>query len=99
MAPEHFNDPDDPDIALESRGFISSSFSQGMTPAEMVQHQAAGWRERSDDRSYYSRIRLPITCLPKAQKIFLHVLMVLSNILMGMLSFLSCTEVMSYLYV
>ena len=38
----YLNDPDDPDIALESRGFISSSFSQGMTPAEMVQHQAAG---------------------------------------------------------
>jgi DNA-directed RNA polymerase II subunit RPB1 len=35
-------DPNDTDTSLESRGFIKSSFTQGMTPSEMVQHQASG---------------------------------------------------------
>ncbi len=37
-----FHDPTDPAFALESRGYIQSSFMKGMTPAELFMHQTAG---------------------------------------------------------
>ena len=37
-----YYDPDDPDTALEARGFIENSFMLGQTPGQMFMHQASG---------------------------------------------------------